>query len=534
MASEHREELQIMLASALKSMDQVREGVVTLEERVKHMEEMGSKFALTIEGAFEELHRALDERRGKLLERVESLINSKVTSLFAQREELCKMEMGLAAGCDMASQVLQTHSDYEVVALKRLLPLEMGSLMATPLDLKLHSDVIVNVDLGSLAKCITQFGMVDNCCPAHSSWNQVQTSPPVVHSPYQMVVQSRDSKGEKVASGGLGVRAELKPKMEDQPCIVGEVEDHKDGTYTITLTPLTTGHHQQCITIYGHHILNSPCDLTVLHTGREYGKLDVARATISVVAPYNVAVDGNGDIYVSGGSNCVRVFDEGGLSKYTFGGGGSGDGQFYNPRGITIKGNRFYVADDSNNRVQVLTKGGEFVHKFGQMGTGPSCFNGVMDVCIDAEGKMCIVDYNNHRIQVLNVDGSLSYSIVGNTSGGGAFSFPWGVALDPQGNIHVVAWGTESVKVFSSSGSVGPGGTLIRMYGSLNHPTGIAIDDAGISFVTDYGNNSLSIFDAQGNLMHTIRRLNRPYGVAVDKNGFVYIANSGTNQILKY
>eukprot|EP00731_Ephydatia_muelleri_P015689 Em0009g113a len=535
-AGDQREELAATLTSSLRSLGQIREGVVTVEARVKHMEEMRTKVTRAIKGAFEELHRALNERRGQLLERTESLIDSKVASLCSQKEGLQRAELGLAASCEMASQVLQTHTDYELVALKRLLPLEMRSLVDSVSlhDLRLQSDVIFNVDSGSLAECIARFGIVDNCCPAQSSWAQTRTSPPTVHSPYHLVLQSRDSRGEGVTRGGLEVRAELRPTMEDQPCTVGEVEDQGDGTYTITLTPLTTGRHQLCVTIHGHHALNSPCDLIVLNAGREYGKLETAVAVVLVVAPYNVAVDTSGDLYVSGGSNCIRVFDAAGHNTFTVGGGGSGDGHFYNPRGIAIRGDRLYVADDSNNRVQEMTKGGEFVRKFGQMGPGPSCFNGVMDVCVDAAGKMYVADYNNHRIQVFNGDGSSSYSIGGNTSGSGAFSFPWGVALDPHRNIHVVAWGTESVKVFSSGGPAGPGGTFIRMYGSLNHPTGIAIDNAGISFVTDYGTNSLCIFDAQGNTLHMIRRLNRPYGVAVDRNGFVYVANSGTNQVLRY
>ena len=536
-AKDHRDELETSLALAHRSLSQVREGVAACEKRVKHMEDMRPKVTSSIRSAFEELHKALEERCEVLLGRVETLTNQKMASLVAQKETLEKLEHGLAACSEMASTVLLTNTDIEVVALKRLLPTELGSLIsATPLSLKLQSDITLHVDAGLLKASIAQFGIVDSCSPAQSSWVQAHTSPPMAGTQYQLKLESRDSQGGRMAVGGLEVRAELRPNMDDQPCIRGDVEDHGDGTYTITLTPLTTGRHHLCITIHGHHILNSPCDLIVLSAGRDYGRLQTANAVISVNAPYNVAIHDNGDIYVSGGSNCIRVFDSGGSNIFTIGGNGCGEGQFYNPRGITIKGDRLYVADDSNNRVQVLTKGGKFVCKFGQMGLGPSCFNGAMDVCVDAVGRMYVADYNNHRIQVLGGDGSLLYSIPGNVPGGGAFSFPWSVALDPQGNVHVVAWDTDSVKVFSSGGPGGPGGpgAFIRMYGSLTHPTGIAIDGTGNSLVTDYGTNSLSIFDFQGNHMHTVRMLNRPYGVTVDKDGFVYVANSGTNQVLRF
>ena len=537
-AKDHRSELEVVLASALGTLMRVREGLTVCEDRVKYMEDVRSKVTLSITNAFEELHRALEERCGVLVGRVESLTNSKVESLRVQKAELAKLERGLVVYSEVASNVLQTHTDCEVVAMKRLLPSEMEPLVggvATPLNLKLPSDITCGVDTGLLKKHIAHFGLVDYCCPSKSTWTQVYTSPPMVDTQYRVKLECKDSKGDRMTVGGLEVRGELRPKMDDQPCVTGEVEDHGDGTYTITLTPPTTGHYQLSITIHGHHVHGSPYALRVTNTGRDYGKLTAATAVIPVNAPYNVAVHDNGDIYVTGGTNCIRVFDPAGNNLFTIGEGGCGDGQFYNPRGIAIEGDTLYVADDSNNRVQKLTKRGEFVRKFGERGLGPSCFNGPMDVHVDTAGQLYIADYNNHRVQVFRADGTFVYSIPGSVPGGGAFSFPWGVALDYQGYVHVVAWSADSVKVFGSGGTGGtPEGTFVRKYGNLTHPTGIAVDQAGICFVTDYGTNSLSIFDPQGNLLHTIRGLNRPYGVTVDRNGFVYVANSGANQILRY
>ena len=54
---------------------------------------------------------------------------------------------------------------------------------------------------------------------------------------------------ERYPCGDLQVRAELKPKSHDGPVVSGDVEDHGDGTYTITVTPQTTGPHQLHITM---------------------------------------------------------------------------------------------------------------------------------------------------------------------------------------------------------------------------------------------------------------------------------------------
>ena len=57
---------------------------------------------------------------------------------------------------------------------------------------------------------------------------------------------------------------------------------------------------------------------------------------------------------------------KGGHQKKTIGSGGSGDGQFIQPRGIFIKGDVIYIAECGNNHVQKLTTGGQFLQKFGQ------------------------------------------------------------------------------------------------------------------------------------------------------------------------
>ena len=76
-------------------------------------------------------------------------------------------------------------------------------------------------------------------------------------------VETMTSKGERCPYGGLQVKAELKLKSHDGAVVPGEVEDHGNGTYTITLTPQTAVPHQLLITMDGQHVQKSPCDLNV-------------------------------------------------------------------------------------------------------------------------------------------------------------------------------------------------------------------------------------------------------------------------------
>ena len=80
---------------------------------------------------------------------------------------------------------------------------------------------------------------------------------------YHVKVQSKTSKGEEYPHGGVEVKGEMRSKTHNGAVVYGEVEDHRDGTYTITLTPQTAGPHQLLITMDGQHVQNSPNDLDV-------------------------------------------------------------------------------------------------------------------------------------------------------------------------------------------------------------------------------------------------------------------------------
>ena len=318
----------------------------------------------------------------------------------------------------------------------------------------------------------------------------------------------------------------MRSKTHNGAVVYGEVEDHRDGTYTITLTPQTAGPHQLLITMDGQHVQNSPNDLDV-RPKRDYHTLCNAQQVIQCNSPWFVAIHDNGDIYVGSDDDCIYVFDQTGQLKNTIGSSGSGDGQFSSLSGISIKGDVLYVADTYNHRVQKLTSSGKFLHKFGQQGSGQGQFNEPVVVIIDSNNKLIVSDSDNHRIQIFNENGGWLLTIDGNGSGNHSFQSPWGLALDPQGNIHVAAEGSNTIKVFTQEG------VYVRMYGDPNRPIGIAIDDEGYSLVSEC--NCLSIYDPEGNKIHTVGNLKNPRGTALDpRDGSVFIANYGANTVLKY
>ena len=484
---------------------------------------------LIITQAFEQLHQTIEERKNTLLSEMEAISLSKTTALTLQKEQLMKMQDEIGHYTEMTSHILQTHTDHEMVALGDLLPTELKATLKKVENVSLtpnqSSDIHVSLlHIDSLIKQLSIFGHVWDSPPSLSQSTWSSESVAKVKERYCVKVESMTSKRERYPYGGPQVKAEL---SHDGAVVPGEVEDHGDGTYTITLTPQTAGPHQLLITMDGQHVQNSPCDLDV---GTKYSTLcNPEQVIMCSVSPRGIAIHDSGDIYVAcWGDNCIRVFDQAGQQKRTIGSCGSGNGQFDWPWGLFIKGDVMYVADSWNHRIQKLATGGQFLQKFGQHGPGQGQFHHPVSVIVDQRDRLIVSDSHNHRVVILDQAGTWLLTINVNVPG---VQNPYGVALDPQGNIHVAAManGSNTIKVFT------PEGTHVRSYGDVNGPSGIVIDEEGYSFVTEYVGDCLSIFDSQGHKVHTVDNLNGPRGVMLDpKSGSVYVANTCANTVLKY
>ena len=484
--------------------------------------------SLAINNAFETLQQSFEERKKTLLSELEAISLSKTTALTLQKEQFEKMIGDIGHYTDMASQILQTHTDHEIVALGGLIPTELQATLKRVQTISLtpnqHSNITVSVQTDDLIQKLSTLGQY--LSPSSSTW--MSTSVARVGARYHVKVQSKTSKGEEYPHGGVEVKGEMRSKTHNGAVVYGEVEDHRDGTYTITLTPQTAGPYQLLITMDGQHVQKSPNDLDV-RPKRDYHTSCNAQQVIQCNRPLCVAIHDNGDIYVGSDDGCIYVFDQTGQLKNTMVSSGSGGGQFSSPSGVSIKGDVLYVADTHNHRVQKLTSSGKFLHMFGQRGSGQGQFNWPEGVIIDSNNKLIVSDSFNHRVQIFNENGGWLLTIDGNGSGNHSFQLPWGLALDPQGNIHVAAHGSNTIKVFTKEG------VYVRMYGDPNRPSGIAIDDEGYSLVSEYSGRCLSIYDPEGNKIHTVGNLKNPFGTALDpRDGSVFIANYGANTVLKY
>ncbi|KAL9957961.1 hypothetical protein ACROYT_G034920 [Oculina patagonica] len=99
--------------------------------------------------------------------------------------------------------------------------------------------------------------------------------------------------------------------------------------------------------------------------------------------------------------HCIKVFDRNGNFKYKFGKQGGGDGEFNEPRGLSVnKSGHLMVCDSGNNRIQVFELNGKFVGKFGTNGSNLGEFNIPRSVAVLSNGRIVVSDSKNTRLQI--------------------------------------------------------------------------------------------------------------------------------------
>lgn len=244
-------------------------------------------------------------------------------------------------------------------------------------------------------------------------------------------------------------------------------------------------------------------------------------------APYGVAVDDSGNIYIADQDNArirkvntkgiVTTFAGNGVSGYSGDGGLATAAQLRGPAGVTSYGNNIYIADylgctirkvDTSGIISTIAGTGQFGF-FGDGGpataaeiTTPSA------LALDNIGNLYIVDDGNYRIRMVDSKGIIS-TIAGNGTNGYAgdgkaatsaeFSYPTGIAVDPSGNVYIVDAGNSRIRKINTNGIISTiagtgvagysGDGLAATMAEINSPWAVTLDKSGNIYIGDFSNN---------------------------------------------
>ncbi len=293
-----------------------------------------------------------------------------------------------------------------------------------------------------------------------------------------------------------------------------------------------------------------------------------------------IAIDDIGNLYIADShNNRIRKISTDGNVMTLAGSGreGSSDGKaetasFFYPTGVAVdKNGNVYVSDTHNNLIRKISSDGIVSTFAGRRAksldipadTSFVGFDNPTGIAVDADGNVYVSDSENEVIRKISISGKVtnlagSIGEPGSTDGvksSASFYLPWGIAVDSSGYVYVSDSYNNLIRKISPDGLVT---TLAgkRSKGSLDgqgaaasflHPTGIAVDRKGNLYIADSGNHKIRKLSSSGlvttlagsglrgrlNGRDTVATFYKPYGVAIDNQGTIYVADYLNNLVRK-
>eukprot|EP00731_Ephydatia_muelleri_P008373 Em0004g711a len=416
----HQMEITGALEDAKEVMTKLTGAIDENNRMIEEVEASKTNAFLAINQAFEVLQQTLEARKKILLSELDAISLSKTTALTLQKEQFEKM----VGDIDIASLILQTHTDHEIVALGGLIPTELQATLKRVQTISLtpnqHSNITVSVQTDDLIKQLSKLGNLFESYPSPSSSTWMSTSVARVGTRYH-------------------VKGEMRSRTHKGAVVYGEVEDHRDGTYTITLTlkqlVFTSSSSQwmgdvMCVADKGNHRVQKLTSsgkffLKFGQLGRGQGQFDT---------PVAVIIDSNDKLIVSDQSNRrLQIFNESGGWLLTIDGKGSGNHSFKSPWGLALdpQGN-IHVAAHGSNVIKVFTKEGVYVRMYGDP-------KHPIGVAIDDEGYSLVSEYVGHCFSIYDPEGNKIHTV-------GNLKCSDGTALDPRdGSVFIPDYGANNV-----------------------------------------------------------------------------------------
>jgi len=302
------------------------------------------------------------------------------------------------------------------------------------------------------------------------------------------------------------------------------------------------------------------------------GTVDGSGRAAQFNAPWGIAVDASGNVYVSEGggsgiqgtpSNVIRKITAAGVVTTLAGKvgvAGSQDGAgtaatFSGPRGITL---------DASGNLYVAANGLRKITSIGVVSTLVPNLNLPSALVFDTSGNLLVAESNVHAIKRVTLQGDVStYAGTGTwgwldgPAATALFGGPSGITADSFGSVYVSEYYNSTIRKITPAGVVSTfagkanAGGVVDGAGADSRfagPLGLAVDISDAVYVADYHNHtvrkvypdgSVTTIAGQGGVsgfsdgVGAQARFSLPAGVAVDRSGNVYVADMQNNVIRK-
>ncbi|XP_019386040.1 PREDICTED: tripartite motif-containing protein 3 isoform X1 [Crocodylus porosus] len=534
---QHKAALQQQLDAIKSRLPQLTAAIGLVTEISQQLAERKNDAVSEISSTFEELERALQQRKGVLVRDLEAICGAKQKVLQAQLEALRQGQENIVSSCTFTEQALHHGTATEVLLVKKQMSERLSELASREFPEHPHENAQLDcvVETDGVRKSVLNLGaLVTTSAVAHRTAATGEgLRHAVVGQPASLAITTKDKDGELVRSGSASLRFTV--TGPDGSTAESEVLDNKNGTYELLYTPRQEGDFLLSILLYGQPIRGSPFRARAVKASDVPPSPDDVKRRVKSPSSGHIrqkAVRRPSSMYSSGKKKENPIEDE---LIFRVGSRGREKGEFTNLQGIsTSSTGRIVVADSNNQCVQVFSNEGQFRLRFGVRGRSPGQLQRPTGVTVDTNGDIIIADYDNRWISVFSPEGKFKTKI-----GAGRLMGPKGVAVDRNGHIIVVDNKACCVFTFQPNGKLvtkfGSRGTAERQFAG---PHFVAVNNKNEIVVTDFHNHSVKVFSADGEFLFKFGshgegngQFNAPTGVAVDANGNIIVADWGNSRI---
>nr|XP_033806530.1 tripartite motif-containing protein 3 isoform X3 [Geotrypetes seraphini] len=577
---QHKTSLKNQLDAIKSRLPQLSSAILRVTDISQQLMERKNDAVSEISNTFEELEKALYQRKNSLIHDLEVICGAKQKVLQTQLDCLLQGQENIQSSCSFTEQALDHGTETEVLLVKKQMCDRLSELASRAFPEYPHEndqlDYIVETD--SVRKSIQNLGvLITTSAVAHET---VVTGEGLRHAlvgqQTSVTITTKDKEGELVKSGNALIQAEI--TAPDGGFVEGEVLDNKNGTYELLYTLRQEGDFQLSIRLYDQPLRGSPFRVRAVKPSDVPPSPDDVKRRVKSPSSGHIrqkAVRRPSSMYSTNKKKENPIEDE---LIFRVGSRGREKGEFTNLQGISASGNNRIVAADSNNQciqslfsadefdsmavqrstvtsswnqwdkslsqnerqygVQVFSSEGQFKLRFGVRGRSPGQLQRPTGVTVDKNGDIIVADYDNRWVSIFSPEGKFKNKI-----GAGRLMGPKGVAIDRNGHIIVVDNKACCVFIFQCNGKLvsrfGSRGVADRQFaGTLDGPHFVAVNNKNEIVVTDFHNHSVKVYSADGEFLFKFGshgegngQFNAPTGVAVDSNGNIIVADWGNSRI---
>ena len=300
--------------------------------------------------------------------------------------------------------------------------------------------------------------------------------------------------------------------------------------YEASYTPVIRGQHKLHVQVNNREINGSPFTVTVYPDPRQIG-LPV-RTIANLGGPYSIAFTSTNEMIVTEcGGHRLSIFDASRQKVRTIGSPGDNPHQMMEAKGVaTDKHDNIYVS--SKHKLQKFRSGGDLESCIGKAGKKEGEFADPREVTIHND-KVYVADIYNHRVQVFDLGLNFVQSFGSRGKGNGEFDEPQDVQFDADGRMYVAEWGNSRVQVLQ------PNGQFIKSFGTenLRGPSGLHMVDKYV-YVSDLTDNCIVVLETSGQFVTSFGKFGQNEGefcsprcITSCADGFIHVCDSGNNRV---